>query len=53
VTRYSRQDVLRILQISARQLLGWERAKLIPSQQDYGFPDLAQLRTLRACSICA
>ena len=48
MTRYSRQDVLRILQISSRQLLGWERAKLIPSQQDYGFPDLAQLRTLRA-----
>jgi tetratricopeptide (TPR) repeat protein len=48
VTRYSRQDVLRILQISARQLLGWERAKLIPTQQDYSFPDLAQLRTLRA-----
>jgi len=48
VTRYSRQDVLRILQISTRQLLGWERAGLIPTQQDYGFPDLTQLRTLRA-----
>jgi len=48
VTRYSRQDVLRILQISARQLLGWERAGLIPTQQDYSFPDLTQLRTLRA-----
>ena len=48
MTRYSRQDVSRILRISARQLLGWERAGLIPSQIDYGFPELAQLRTLRA-----
>lgn len=48
MTRYSRQDVLRIFEISARQLLGWERAGLIPTQQDYGFPELAQLRTLRA-----
>ncbi len=47
MTRYSRQDVLRILQISSRQLLGWERAKLIPSQPEYSFRDLAQLRTLR------
>jgi tetratricopeptide (TPR) repeat protein len=47
VTRYSRQDVLRILQISPRQLLGWERAGLIPAQEQYGFPELAQLRTLR------
>jgi hypothetical protein len=30
VTSYSRQDVLRILQISSRQLQGWERAGLIP-----------------------
>jgi tetratricopeptide (TPR) repeat protein len=48
VTSYSRQDVLRILQISSRQLLGWERAGLIPSQQTYTFQDLGQLRTLRA-----
>jgi tetratricopeptide (TPR) repeat protein len=47
VTRYSRQDVLRILRISARQLQGWERAGLISSLTDYGFPELAQLRTLR------
>ena len=48
VTSYSRQDVLRILQISSHQLLGWERAGLIPSQQSYTFQDLGQLRTLRA-----
>jgi tetratricopeptide (TPR) repeat protein len=48
VTSYSRQDVLRILQISSRQLAGWEKAELIPFQQAYTFQDLGQLRTLRA-----
>jgi tetratricopeptide (TPR) repeat protein len=48
VTSYSRPDVLRILQISYRQLHGWERAGLIPQQQIYSFQDLGQLRTLRA-----
>jgi tetratricopeptide (TPR) repeat protein len=48
VTSYSRQEVLRILQISSHQLLGWERAGLIPTQQAYTFQDLRQLRTLRA-----
>jgi tetratricopeptide (TPR) repeat protein len=47
VTRYSRQDVLRILQIRSRQLLGWERAGLIPVVEQYGFPELTQLRILR------
>jgi tetratricopeptide (TPR) repeat protein len=47
VTRYSRQDVSRILRIGPRQLIGWERAGLIPVQDSYGFPELAQLRTLR------
>jgi tetratricopeptide (TPR) repeat protein len=48
VTSYTRQDVLRILQISSRQLLGWERAGLIGAQQEYSFQDLGQLRTLRS-----
>lgn len=48
MTSYSRQDVLRILQISSHQLQGWERAGLIPQQQSYTFQDLGQLRTLRA-----
>ena len=48
MTSYSRQDVLRILQISARQLAGWEKAELIAAQQTYTFQDLGQLRTLRA-----
>ncbi len=45
---FGRRDVLRILQISAHQLQGWERAGLIPQQQTYSFQDLGQLRTLRA-----
>ena len=47
MTSYSRQDVLRILQISSRQLQGWERAGIIPQQQRYSFQELGQLRTLR------
>ena len=47
MTSYSRQDVLRILQISSRQLQGWERAGLIAQRQTYTFQDLGQLRTLR------
>ncbi len=47
MTSYSRQDVLRILQISTHQLQGWERAGLIPQQPTYTFQDLGQLRTLR------
>ncbi len=47
MTSYSRQDVLRILQISSRQLQGWERAELVPQRQSYTFQDLGQLRTLR------
>ena len=47
MTSYSRQDVLRILQITSRQLQGWERARLIASKKCYSFQDLGQLRTLR------
>jgi tetratricopeptide (TPR) repeat protein len=48
VSRYSRQDVLRILQLHPRQLKGWERAGLISPSQHYGFDDLSQLRILRS-----
>ncbi len=48
MTSYRRQDVLRILQISARQLQAWERAGLIPQHELYSFQDLGQLRTLRS-----
>ena len=47
MTSFSRQDVLRILQISSRQLQGWERAGLISQRETYTFQDLGQLRTLR------
>jgi tetratricopeptide (TPR) repeat protein len=47
VNRYSRQDVLRILRISSRQLRAWERAGLIASVSEYNFQDLVQLRKLR------
>jgi len=47
VTSYSRQDVLRILQIGSRQLQGWERAGLVAQLQCYSFQDLGQLRILR------
>ena len=47
MTRYNRQDVLRILRIHARQLQAWERAGLIASTDNYGFEDLVQLRKLR------
>ena len=47
MTSYSRQYVLRILQISSRQLQAWERAGIIPQQQSYSFQELGQLRTLR------
>jgi tetratricopeptide (TPR) repeat protein len=47
VSSYNRQDVLRILQIGARQLQGWERAGLIFPKENYTFQDLGELRTLR------
>ncbi len=47
VTRYSRQDVLRILHLHARQLVAWERAELISTSEDYSFEALSQLRKLR------
>ena len=47
MTRYSRQDVLRILHLRSRQLTAWEQAGLIQVNKEYTFEDLAQLRTLR------
>jgi tetratricopeptide (TPR) repeat protein len=48
VTTYRRQDVLRILEMSARQLQAWERAGLIPQRETYSFQELGQLRILCA-----
>ncbi len=50
MTRYSRQDVLRILRLQAQQLVAWEREGLIPTIKDgehYNFEHLARLRALR------
>jgi tetratricopeptide (TPR) repeat protein len=47
VSRYSRQDVLRILRIHANQLSAWERVGLIPAAESYSFQDLVQLRKVR------
>lgn len=50
MTRYSRQDVLRILQLTARQLQGWERAGLVDPVETYTFQQLSQLQKLRTLS---
>ena len=46
MTRYSRQDVLRILHLRARQLSAWEKAGLVSAAEQYTFEDLAQLRAV-------
>lgn len=50
MTRYNRQDVLRILHISARQLSGWERSGLVDVLESYTFQHLSHLRALRDLS---
>jgi tetratricopeptide (TPR) repeat protein len=47
VSRYSRQDVLRILRLRAKQITAWERAGLIEMGDSYSFQDLVKLRKLR------
>ncbi len=49
-SRYSREDVLRILHLNPRQIRGWERAGLIAPVKQYTFEQLGQLRTLRDLS---
>ena len=51
MTSYSRQDVLRILQISSRQLAGWEKAGLVAASENYSFFDLLQIKKVR--DLCA
>ncbi len=45
--RYNRTEVLRILHISAKQLVGWQRAGLAPVLDTFTFYDLIQLRKIR------
>jgi len=47
VSRYCREDVLRILRLPVRQLAAWERAGLVASNEHYSFDELVQLRKLR------
>jgi tetratricopeptide (TPR) repeat protein len=47
VSRFSRQDLARILHLSPRQIAGWQRAGLMAVSDEYTFEDLAHLRRLR------
>jgi len=47
MNRYCRADVLRILHITAKQLVGWQRAGLVPNTEAFTFYDLLQLRKIR------
>ena len=49
--QYSRADLLRILQISPRQLAAWEKAGLTLAAEGYTFSDLAQIKKIR--DLCA
>ena len=50
VSRYRREDVLRILRLPSRQLAAWERAGLVSPSEQYTFDHLVQLRKLRDLS---
>lgn len=43
---YSREETRRLLSVSERQLKSWERQKLVPACDSYGFRELVALRTL-------
>jgi tetratricopeptide (TPR) repeat protein len=47
VSRYCREDVLRILRLPIKQLSAWEKAGLIATSEHYSFDELVQLRKLR------
>jgi len=50
VTRYTRQDVIRILHLTPPQLVAWEREALVPTLRTgefYSFEHLSRLRALR------
>ena len=49
--RYQRADLLRILRLSPRQLLNWEKAGLIATAESYSFFDLLQVKKVR--DLCA
>jgi tetratricopeptide (TPR) repeat protein len=47
VSRYSREDVMRILRLPSKQLVSWEKAGLVATSENYSFDELVQLRKLR------
>jgi tetratricopeptide (TPR) repeat protein len=47
VNPYERSDLIRILHITARQLLGWQRAGLVASGDRFTFYDLLQAKKVR------
>jgi len=51
VYRYTRQDLIRILRISAHQLVAWEKSGLIATSESYTFFDLLQVKKVR--DLCA
>jgi tetratricopeptide (TPR) repeat protein len=48
---YSRVDLIRILHITPRQLVNWERVGLVSSAEDYSFSDLLEVKKVR--DLCA
>ena len=51
MNRYSRDDLLRILRLTARQLAAWEKAELVAVGDGYSFFDLLQIKKIR--DLCA
>src|SRR5580698_6090067 len=51
IVRYSREDLLRILRLTARQLTAWEKAGLVAAAESYSFFDLLQIKKVR--DLCA
>ena len=49
--RYCRAELLRILRITPRQLVSWERAGLVTAADTYSFFDLLQIKKVR--DLCA
>src|ERR1035438_6902103 len=47
MNRFCRADVLRILHITPKQLIGWQRAELAPVSDQFSFFDLIQLKKVR------
>ncbi len=48
---YSRSDLLRILHVTPRQLINWERNGLVVSAESYSFSDLLEIKKIR--DLCA